>query len=84
MDLTSGQKKANPQLLTNNALFTLLSVICAMRIMLATNGNTCINALKNIRDLPSENMSEINMGRTQVTYLLDSRSYGSARANLTA
>ena len=27
---------------------------------------------------------EINMGGTQVTYLLDSRSYESARANLTA
>ena len=38
--------------------------------------------LKNIRDLPLENTSEINMGGTQVTYVLDSRSYGSDRANL--
>ena len=37
-----------------------------------------IVALKNIRDLQSGNMSEISMGGTQVTYLLDSRSYGSA------
>ena len=78
------QKKANPSLLTNNALFTILSVICAMRIMSATHADTCINALKNIRDLPSRNTSEINMRGTQVTYLLDSRPYRSARANLTA
>ena len=82
MDLTSGQKKENPQLLTNNALLTILSVICV--IMSATHADTCINTLKNIRDLPSGNTSEINMGGTQVTYLLDSISYGSARANLTA
>ena len=51
-------------------------VICVMWItcMLATHTDTCINALKNIRDLPSGNSSEINMGGTQVTYLLDSRS----------
>ena len=61
-----------------------LSVICAMRIMSATHADTCIDALKNIRDLPSGNKSEINMGGTQVTFLLDSRSYGSVRANLTA
>ena len=52
--------------------------------MSPTHTDTCINALKNISDLPSGNTSEINMGGTQVTYLLDSRSYGSARANLTA
>ena len=45
--LTLSQKKANPLLLTNNALFTISSVICAMRIMLATHADTCINALKN-------------------------------------
>ena len=54
-----------------------------MRIMTATHADTCINAFKNIRDLPSGSTSEINMGGTQVTYLLDSSSYGSARANLT-
>lgn len=37
-----------------------LSVICVIRIMWATHADTCINALKNIRDLPSRNMSEIN------------------------
>ena len=39
--------------------FTILRVICAMRIMSATHADTCINALKNIRDLPSGNTSEI-------------------------
>ena len=67
--LTSGQKKANPRLLTNNALFTIVSVICAMRIVSATHADTCINALKKTRDLPLGNTSEINMGGTQVTYL---------------
>ena len=52
--------------------------------LLTTHANNCINALKNLRDLPSGNTSEINMRGTHVTYLLDSRSYGSARANLTA
>jgi len=28
----------------------------------------CVNALKNIRDLPSGNMSEVNMGGTQVMF----------------
>ena len=55
-----------------------LSVICVIPIMWATHADTCINALKNIRVLPLRNMSEINMGGTQVTYLLDSRSYGRA------
>ena len=32
-----------------------------MRIMPATHADTCINALKNIRDLPSGHTSEINM-----------------------
>ena len=77
-------KESKPLLLTNNALFTILSEICAMWIMSATHADTCINALKNIRDLPSGNTLEINMGGTQVTYLLDSRARGSARANLTA
>ena len=58
-------KESKPRLLTNNALFTILSVICSMRIMSATHADTCINALKNIRDLPSGNTSEINMGGTQ-------------------
>ena len=62
----------------------VLSVICVIWIMLATHADTCINALKNLRNQPSGNTSEINMGGIQVTYLLDSRSYGSARANLTA
>ena len=70
--------------LINNALFTILSVICAMRIMSVRHADTCINALKKIRDLPSGHTSEINMGGTQVTYLLDSRSYASARTNLSA
>ena len=34
--------------------------------MSATHTDSCINALKNIRDLPSGNTSEINMGGTQV------------------
>ena len=57
-----------------------------MQIMSATHAGTCINVLKNIRDLPLGNTSEIDIGGTQVTYLLhvDSRSYRSARANLTA
>ena len=63
-------KESKPILSTNNALFTILSVICAMRIMSATHANTGINALKNIRDLLSGNMSEINMGGTQGTYLV--------------
>ena len=50
-DLTSSRKKANPLSLTNSALFTIFSVICPMRIMSATHVDTCINALKNIRDL---------------------------------
>ena len=50
----------------------------------ATLADTCINALKNIRDRSLGNMSEITMGGTQVTDLLDSRSYESARENLTA
>ena len=66
------------------ALYTILSVICAMRIMSATHADTCINALMNTRDLSSGSTSEINMGGTQATYLVDSRSYGSARASLTA
>ena len=45
--------------------------------MSATHADTCINALKNIRDLPSGNTSEINMGGTQGTYLVVIRSYGS-------
>ena len=36
-------KEANPLLFTNNALFTILSVIWAMRIMSATHADTCIN-----------------------------------------
>ena len=50
-------------------------------------GYTCqqlYQRIENIRDLPSGITSEINMRGTQETHLLDSRSYGSARANLTA
>ena len=54
-----------------------------MRIMSATHVDTCTNALKNTRDLPSVNTSEINAGKNLGTFLLDSRSYRSARANLT-
>ena len=77
-------KESKPPIVNQNVLFTISSVICAMRIMSATHADTCINALKNIRDLPSGNTSEINMGGTQGTYLVVLRSYGSARANLTA
>lgn len=54
-----------------------------MRIMWATHVDTCTNVLKNTRDQPSVNTSEINVGKTLETFLLDSRSYGSARANFT-
>ena len=69
---------------TNNALYTILSVICAMQIMSATHADTYINALMNTRDLSSGSTSEINMGGTQATYLVVSISYGSVRASLTA
>ena len=39
--------------------------------LLTTHVDNCVNALKNIRDLPSGNTSEINMGGTQVTSLFN-------------
>ena len=50
----------------NSAFYTILSVICTMRIMSATNADTCINALKNIRDLPSGNTSDISAWLAQL------------------
>jgi len=38
--------------------------------MSATDADTCINVLRNIRGLQSGNMSESNMGGTQVTSIL--------------
>ena len=42
-----------------------------MRIMPATNADTCINVSRDLRGLRSGITSKSNKGETQVTYILD-------------
>ena len=70
MDMRSIRKKRSRLSLTNNVLFTITSVVCAMQTMSGIRADTSISALRNTKDcLQSGITLKNNMEQSQVTYI---------------
>ena len=84
-DMRSNRKKRSRLSLTNNALFTITSVVCAMQTMSGIRADTSLSALRNTKDrLQSGITLKSNMEQSQVTYIVILRSCESAKVNSTA
>ena len=68
-------KEKKPKSLSNNALFTITSVVCAMQTTSGIRADTSISALRNTKDrLQSGITLKSNMEQSQVTYIVILRS----------